>query len=335
MDKNDIKNIAEIKEREIKNYNSVKILSSYLNHCPRLITDEIMNEITGGDNRFDEPSFAVFLAEAFCEDESIEREVEREFRLGIKKLNAEVYKNNPYYKNIKIEPQGVGNCTLGYQTYEPYEGFVCDEITCRDDYSEIVNIGFFGEKFSFPAVFENGVEWMAIKPNEIETMKEPIEKSNGKVITFGLGMGYFAYMASEKENVTSVTVVEQNENVIKLFEKNILPQFSRKEKIKIVKSDAFDFLKRKMNDGVYDFAFFDLWHDVSDGTEMYIKLKKLEPLFNKTQFSYWIEKSILAFIRWKLFDKLTENYQHNNELSYEQITQVLSLEHLKKIIKFI
>ena len=77
MDKNDIKNIAEIKEREMKNYNSVKILSSYLNHCPRLITDEIMNEITGGDKRFDEPSFAVFLAEALCEDESIEHEVEK------------------------------------------------------------------------------------------------------------------------------------------------------------------------------------------------------------------------------------------------------------------
>ena len=66
---------------------------------------------------------------------------------------------------------------------------------------------------------------MTITPNEIETMKEAVDKASGNVLTFGLGLGYYAYMVSEKENVESVTIVDSNEDVIDLFKKYVLPQF--------------------------------------------------------------------------------------------------------------
>ena len=66
----------------------------------------------------------------------------------------------------------------------------------------------------FPAILENDRIWMTVTPNEIETMKEPVDQAFGNVLTFGFGLGYYAYMISEKEEVTSITVVEINGDVI-------------------------------------------------------------------------------------------------------------------------
>ena len=55
---------------------------------------------------------------------------------------------------------------------------------------------------------------MLVTPNEVHTMKADIEKAHGKVLTYGLGLGYFPFMTSRKEEVTSVTVVERSSDVI-------------------------------------------------------------------------------------------------------------------------
>jgi spermidine synthase len=109
----------------------------------------------------------------------------------------------------------------------------------------------------------------------------------------GLGLGYYAYMVSEKEDAKSVTVVEVNEDVINLFKQYILPQFKHAEKINIVKGDAFEFAQKHIIPGQFDFVFTDLWHDVSDGIDLYLKMKKYEAQSPETVFTYWIEKSIL------------------------------------------
>lgn len=87
-----------------------------------------------------------------------------------------------------------------------------------------------------------------------------------------------------------------NESVIELFEKYILPQFKNSHKIKIVKSDAFDYAQNHMANGKYNFVFTDLWHDVSDGIDMYLKMKSYEMYNPNTEFMYWIEKSILCYL---------------------------------------
>lgn len=46
----------------------------------------------------------------------------------------------------------------------------------------------------------------------------------------------------------------------------------------------------------YDFVFTDLWHDVSDGIDMYLKMKKYEAQNPNTVFAYWIEKSICCYL---------------------------------------
>ena len=53
------------------------------------------------------------------------------------------------------------------------------------------------------------------------------------VLILGLGMGYAAYMMHLKDNVSKVTVIEHDPEVIELFEKYTLPQFEHPEKVDV------------------------------------------------------------------------------------------------------
>ncbi len=337
LSKNELEKINMFERTQAKNDLFLQICSAYLNECERLVTRELIDEITSGEKRLEEHAFASFLSSAFIEDDDLQREMHTEyFAPSIKRLDAKEYERNSYYKNIPISNKKIGNWTLSYQKYEPYEGFVRDDFTISDNFKEVCNIGFFDREFSYPTVFENGVEWMAIKPNEIETMKVPIERAHGRVITFGLGLGYFTYMASLKSEVDSVTVIEKSKDVIELFKTHILPHFPNPEKIKIVEADAFVYAKEQMPRQELDYAFVDLWRDTSDGMEMYIKMKKLEVLSPKTHFEYWIEKSILVMIRKRIFSAILESVEKGkNTLSYNEIIKRLELDYLKEFVKIL
>ena len=331
------KNLDALKRIRQENFALFRSVAAYLNEFPCLINKEIMNEIVGEVSKIEEISFALFLSTALSENDEEAKLFEKEYlKKSVKMLSAEEYRSDPYFKNIKIPNKKVSTWELGYQSYQPYEGFIYDDIDVLENFREIPKIGFFPEEFSFPTVFENGVEWMAIKPNEIETMKPHIEKMVGDVCVFGLGIGYFAYMISEKPEVNSITIVERDSSVINLFVNYILPQFPNKEKIKIIKSDAFDFAKKKMPELKFNCAFVDLWHDVSDGLELYLKMKKLESKNPHTEFSYWIEKSILSHIRWHIFEGIEKRIESGdfNE-PFENIKKYMSDQYLKKFVKFL
>ena len=63
---------------------------------------------------------------------------------------------------------------------------------------------------------------MTLTPVDLDTSVDAIRAAFGRVVTFGLGLGYYAYMVSEKAEVESITVVEKSEEIIKLFKKHIL-----------------------------------------------------------------------------------------------------------------
>lgn len=195
------------------------------------------------------------------------------------------------------------------------------------DSREVPLLGYFTESFRYPSVMEDGHEWMSIKPSELETLKVPIDKAHGRVITFGLGLGYYTYMVSRKPEVTSVTVIERSEEVIELFKTHILPQFEHPEKVHIIQSDAYEYMDRQMLPGMYDYVLADLWHDVSDGLDLYLKFKKREHHFPDTEFDYWAEESLLSAVRWELFDLILATSR-----SEEEALHRLSDESLRKIV---
>ena len=195
---------------------------------------------------------------------------------------------------------------------------------------------------------------MSIIPNEIETMKDDIAKVSGKVLVYGLGLGYYPYMISLKDEVKEIVIVEKDSNIIKLFKENILPQFKNKDKIKIVQDDAFHF--EKTDTKTYDYCFVDLWHGSEDGIEFYLKFKALE--LRSKNYLYWLERSLVNVIRrdlitiiYEQYNKIDSSYDHAKDLndriinslykiiqnktfsSYQEIHSLLQEESIKSLVK--
>jgi hypothetical protein len=194
-----------------------------------------------------------------------------------------------------------------------------------DGYREVPPLGFFTESFSFPAILENGNEWMTLTPVDLDTCEDAIREARGKVVTFGLGLGYYAYMAAMKENVESVTVVELSEDVIRLFKKHILPQMPCRDKIKIVNMDAFKYAEEIMPGEEYDLAFVDTWRDASDGAPMYRRMKALEGRSPNTKFMYWIENFLISRVRAENYAELMDKIDNGDiKETFAHITDALN-----------
>ena len=84
----------------------------------------------------------------------------------------------------------------------------------KDINEEVTSLGYFEHDYSYISLTQNKVIWMSLSPYEIETMKEDILNAKGNVLTYGLGIGYFAYMCSLKDEVETVTIVEKDKNII-------------------------------------------------------------------------------------------------------------------------
>lgn len=219
----------------------------------------------------------------------------------IHRLHVPGYMENDYRKLVTVPERKIGKWTLCNMELKPGEAFVCDDLIVTEDGRLIPQIGFFSEPFYYPAILENGREWMTLMPNETVTTDPAVGRAFGKVVTFGLGLGYFALEASQKENVESVTVVELSSDAISLFKDNILPQFPHKEKIRIINEDAFEYAKKHLAAEGFDFVFADIWHDVGDGKDMYLRMREFEKLSPKTEFSYWLEDSIKCYLDMSLW----------------------------------
>ena len=323
---------AHIQQIMHENRTVLELLSAYLNYQPRFLDAETVQSFAKECDLSDEEAFLALFCAA-CGLDSADNRAHRKleqlyFHTGIRCLDPDLYRSDPYYRQISFPTVKKGAWEMKMGEYHPFEPFVRTHPTVSAELREIPQLGYFKERFTFPSVTENGVEWMTVTPNEIETMKEPIEKSHGNVLTLGLGLGYFAFCASEKENVTSVTVVEKDDNVISLFTDYILPQFSQKEKIRIVKDDAFAYLKNTDLKAHFNYLFADLWHDASDGLEMYVRIKQILSSKPSPMTDYWIESSLLSALRHIVYDKLTESAQALHGVALETC---LGDEFLKKL----
>lgn len=287
------------KQIEDDNFRIFSLMSNYLNNYSTYITKADIDEVKTNDMSA-EQAFSIILANGVGLD-ILDKNTDRDFynkyfTKMVKRLKTNDYKENDYYKNIINPKIKQDNIEFKYEYYKPYKGFVFNDIEKDLEGRMYPQVGFFEEHFRYPAILENGRIWMTVTPNEIETMKSPIEKAHGKVLTLGLGLGYYQYMISNKTNVDEIYIIDKNETIINLFKKYILPQFQNKDKIKIIHADAFEFLKNDMSKYNFNFVFSDLWHDVSDGVDMYLDIKNYEKLYPNINFEYWIEKSIKMYL---------------------------------------
>ena len=315
------------------NRRMVELTAAYLNNEPRLIDGDTVNDLVRDCGVDKKQAIVALLSAAFGLDQD-KRPGDLEFERiylsrAVSILDPAVYMNDPYYKNVVLPPVRAGKWELLTECFTPYEGFIYDDLLILPDGTEIPRLGFFTSRFDFTAVLESGREWMMITPNEINTMAPHIAAARGKVATFGLGLGYYAYMVSRKPEVCSVTIVEKDPSVISLFKEYILPRFETKDKVNVICADAFSYARSILPRAGFDYLFADMWHDVSDGLDMYIRLKKFERTAPSTVFSYWIERSILSKLRETVFDQLNDR----PGMTFEKLAPMLTDRYLRALAR--
>lgn len=225
--------------------------------------------------------------------------------------SAEELMQDPYMQKIRSIPAQEG--AFRFEDTKFYSGeLFFDREPVADGCRRINTLGILDGELYYPAFYEGERCWMSITPNETVTMEAPVAEASGDVLTLGLGLGYYAYMAHRKEDVRSVTIVEREPEVIRIFEKTLLPQFDHPDRIHIVCADAFDFLEG-LEDGRYDYCFVDIWQNPLDGMEDYLHARSLGGRFEKMRCSYWIEESFLGFLEQDIANLLQFEYLEEDD----------------------
>ena len=274
----------------------LELISEYLTFTPGAIAPEDARALTA-DGLSPHEAYLALLA-ARCGLDTAKPEDARLYRgyfpRMIRQHDPAVYEADAYFQAVKPAIGAKEGVDLVYERIEPMELFVADDF-CQDRAGRILpQLGWFDQAFDFPALREDGLVWMTVTPNEINTIQPAVRRSCGKVLTYGLGLGYYAFHCLMKKDVRSVTVVEKNPAVIEVFTKHLLPFFPRKEDLHIVQADAFDYAENVMPYEGFDTVFTDLWHDVADGLPLYKQMKVLET--PGPNYLYWIEKTLKFYM---------------------------------------
>ena len=233
-------------------------------------------------------------------------------------LKTQSFLKNPYFSHIKPKEKKIGKYTLEYLSYKAYQPLPLDDIQIdkNDYYIERTPIGYFDEEFKYLSLSYEGTTWMCITPNEINTMQPHIDAAKGKVLVCGLGLGYYPYMISLKDEVTDIYIVELDQNIINIFKENLLPYFEHKEKIHVIKADAKEYIKNI--DSSFNTVFIDLWHNPEDGLPLYIYFKQFEKKHPSIRFQYWLENSLIALYRRYLLMLIEESLNGYTDKDYSQ-----------------
>ncbi len=327
--------VARLKQVTQENDRILRLYADYLNLTPRLLDARTVHDLASDCGIPAADAFrALFSASIGLEipDNPDDRRLERVYiQPGVRCLSPAPYRNDAYVKMVRFGNLSVGKWRFTHGEYHAFEPFVCGHPVLTSDFREIPQIGFFEERFSFPSVTENGVEWMTVTPNEAETMRAVIAEAHGQVLTYGLGLGYFAFHASQKPEVLSVTVIERDPDLIGLFRDCILPQFPNRDKITVLNADAFAFTEQDMKPGAFDFAFVDIWHDQSDGLPLYLRMKRLETNFPETAFRYWIEPTLLSSLRHMVTDRIFDGTDGAEIRTFGEIETMLGNDCLRAL----
>ncbi len=320
LNKNLENRIEELLRQLELNQEAADFYNSYLENSYDFITKAMINDIKS-DGSSEEEAFYQCILNTLEVTEDQELEILKSTCQidKVKLLDDKDYRNDPYLKNINpvLKTQKRWKITTNY--YQPYEGFIFDEMKTGDNFAEISSLGFFNNKYTFPEVLKNDEVFMLITPHEINTMRKPLSLAKGKILVIGLGLGYFSYMASLKKEVNEIIVIESEQEVIDLYKTCIEPQIKNK-KIKIVKADAFKYLQIEAIKQNFDFAFFDIYHNASEAIPFYFKAKKLASKLKNTEFTYWIENDIVCLLRRYLLTLIAESINGFTDEDYSSVS---------------
>ena len=164
-----------------------------------------------------------------------------------------------------------------------------------------------------------GIEWMLDAPGEHYTNDPIALHSHDSVVTFGLGIGYYLFMALRNPAVKHVTVVERSETVINLFLELIAPLF-QDQRFTIIHGDAYDYWNPAFLES-FDFVYADIWQSGDDG--LFIMRDLLSQVYRDHQNTdFWIEDSCVVPLRtlvYLCYQELAFGTRQNVHPDYEPL----------------
>lgn len=234
------------------------------------------------------------------EKEILEKMKEHDETINSLYIDTSLMTDNPYYKNINLSNISMGDFKFSNEFLPKklalnISWLLPDKNRELNDYIEL---RAFKKSINVPILREKNDIWMSPTLAEQNTINPCVDKAYGDVLTFGLGLGYFPYMCSLKDDVNSITIVELNKNVIDMFKECILPQFNTDIEINIIHGNMFDYFNEEFLNK-FDYTFVDVWKNNEDGIELLTKL--FEQLNYKGNIDYWIEFSCFSTIRMLMF----------------------------------
>ena len=234
--------------------------------------------------------------------------------LDLKESSPSLLIDNPYYeKLINKASYKYKDIEFGFDYFYPYAPFLLDEKIDEGKGKSHSPFGYFSSRIKYPLIRKNGANWMELVPHEINSMRLDIAKAKGNILVVGLGLGYFAYMTSNKDEVSKVTILEKDKDIIDIFSSCLIEEFEHKEKINIINDDALTY--KNFND--FDFVYIDIYRDELDGLPLVGKLLN-NPCLNKNT-SFWFISSLLIYLRRFLITSLDIVSSSNfNESEYEK-----------------
>lgn len=236
-------------------------------------------------------------------------------------LSVDEWEKSPYHSHVSLDMIKDDHFSYETQKVAGRELFNADCIQ-KDPERELNDsmiLRAMDRNFEAIYLYQDSKDWMIDAPSEANTNNLPAEHAHGNILTFGLGIGYFIYMAMHNPKVTHITCIENAPEVIAMFNHFLRPQFPDSIPLDIIEGDAFQYFNEDTF-SKYDYVYTDIWQSSQDGLQMMEHLlHQYLPPYEKADF--WIEDSCLE-VMWTLvyvyFDSLSMHHRPSINPAYKK-----------------
>ncbi len=251
------------------------------------------------------------------DDEELQNKATQAFVNEACLFDARLFSNNAYF-NLELLGKSYKNFEFAQDSYAEYE-LVPYGVAAPSEFisANVLPIGCFAKEFKYPVLLsrdgdkvervnELSLDYLCYKNSYLQNVK-------GNVLVLNLQMGYFATLAAEDSRVKSVVVIEENQDLIDMYENIILPQLNAKDKITIIKASPLEFLKNVKN-GKYDYI---LWNETFyfDEAQRYFEIKECDKRLSSAKFDILAEENILSYLSYAIYTRIQRDYRIAEEMS--------------------
>lgn len=131
---------------------------------------------------------------------------------------------------------------------------------------------------------------MSDTPMERFTNQEFINNATGNILIAGLGIGMLPAALVLKDDVSSITILENDQEIIDMVEPLLQKYVNGHEKIHIIKANAYTF-PLTYDGPKFDYLWLDIWADfpnTEEDVEMFESLfSKYKPIMNEPRMNGW------------------------------------------------